>query len=156
MFPYIAGQAAIPIMSLFFPQMLIGYYAFGWIFYSGIIMVSNAISSVILPKVSGLESKEATKVLKKAFGLYTPVVIFGCIACIFLSETFISIFFPAYLPGLPVFVPLVCFGLLIGYLQIYRGYFSGTGKTGKLIAVTSIQNGLLLIVSFISMKVTFS
>jgi len=58
----------IPILSLFFSQKVIGYYAFAWTFYSGF-DVPTALSAVLFPKISALHGKKdflmAKRTLKK-------------------------------------------------------------------------------------------
>ena len=146
----------IPILSLFFPQKLIGYYAFAWIFYSGIILIPGALSQVLFPKVSELSGKknfkEAKGKLVKAFIAYTPVVLLGIVGCLLFSKAFVGIIAPAYLSGLVVFEALVCFGLVVGYLLIYKGYLTGLAKMERLTLLVVVQNISLFIVSFITVE----
>lgn len=146
----------IPILSLFFSQKLIGYYAFAWIFYSGILLIPNALSSVLFTKVSELSGtknfKEAKKKFVMAFIVYTPIVLLGIVGCLLISEVFVGIIAPAYLSGLVVFEALVCFGLVVGYLLIYGSYLAGLARIKRLTLLVVIQNISLLIVSFITVK----
>ncbi|OYT53471.1 MAG: hypothetical protein B6U72_05835 [Candidatus Altiarchaeales archaeon ex4484_2] len=151
--PGFLGIAVVPILSLFFSQRLIGYYAFAMIFYQGVLLIPAALFSVLLPKFSELEGsenlKEARTKLRKVFLTYTPIVVLGIIACLLFSELFLGIIAPTYLPGLILFKSLICFGLLVGYLLIYRSYLTGLAKMKKLTILVIIQNLSLLVISFI-------
>jgi O-antigen/teichoic acid export membrane protein len=153
--PGFLGLGIIPILSLFFPQKLIGYYAFAWIFYSGILLIPSALSQVLFPKVAELSGKrnfkEAKGKLVRAFIVYTPVVLLGIGGCLLFSNLFVGIIAPAYLSGLVVFEALVCFGLVVGYLLIYKGYLAGLARMKRLTLLVLIQNVSLLGVSFITM-----
>jgi len=152
--PGFLSLGMIPILSLFFPQKLIGYYAFAWIFYSGVLLIPIALSQVLFPKVSELSGKknfkEAKRKLVRAFIVYTPVALLGIIGCLLFSELFIGIIAPAYLSGLVAFEALVCFGLVVGYLLIYKGYLTGLARMKRLTLLVLVQNISLLGVSFIT------
>ena len=154
--PGFIGNAIIPILSLFFSQRLIGYYSFAMVFYQGVISIPNALSSVLLPRFSELNGSdnlnEARIKLKRIFLIYTPIVILGIIFCILFSELFLSIIASAYLPGLLIFKTLVCFGLFVGYLLIYRSYLTGLAKLRRLTIIVIFHNISLFILSFIIMK----
>jgi len=154
--PGFIGNAIIPILSLFFSQRLIGYYSFAMVFYQGVISIPNALSSVLLPRFSELNGSdnlnEARIKLKRIFLIYTPIVILGIIFCILFSELFLSIVASAYLPGLLIFKTLVCFGLFVGYLLIYRSYLTGLAKLRRLTIIVIFHNISLFILSFIIMK----
>lgn len=153
--PGFLGTAVVPILSLFFPQKLIGYFAFAMMFYHGIILIPDALFQILLPKFSELNasttSKQLKTRLKKVFLIYTFIVVLGIVGCLLSSELFITIVAPAYLPALILFKMLFCFGLLVGYLLIYRSYLTGLGKMKKLTLLVIIQNLSLLIISFIAM-----
>jgi O-antigen/teichoic acid export membrane protein len=152
--PGLLSIGIIPILSLFFPQELIGYYAFAWIFYSGVVLIPTALSQVLLPKVSELSGTKdfegARGKLVRAFIVYTPFVLLGVAGCLLFSEVFVGIIAPAYLSGLVVFEALVCFGLVVGYLLIYRGYLTGLARMKELTLLVVVQNVALLGVSFIT------
>jgi len=154
--PGFIGNAIIPILSLFFSQRLIGYYSFAMVFYQGVILIPNALSSVLLPRFSELNGSdnlnEARIKLKRIFLIYTPIVILGIIFCILFSELFLSIVASAYLPGLLIFKTLVCFGLFVGYLLIYRSYLTGLAKLRRLTIIVIFHNISLFILSFVIMK----
>lgn len=158
--PGFLGTAVVPILCLFFSQKLIGYFAFAMIFYQGVLLIPTALFSVLLPKFSELNGsenlKEARIKLKKVFLTYTPIVILGIIACLLFSELFIGIIAPVYLPGLVAFKTLICFGLLVGYLLIYRSYLTGLAKMEKLTLLVIIQNLSLFVISFIVMDLLSS
>lgn len=151
--PGFLGTAAIPILSLFFNQTLIGYYSFAWVFYMGVVLITNALSAVLLPKVSEFNGKKNVKkariTLKRVFIIYTPIVILGIIGTLLFSSFVIRIISRDYLNGLRIFEGLICFGLLSGYLTIYRSYLSGLAEIKKLTLIVLIQNVVLFIVSFI-------
>ena len=153
--PEFLGTAIIPVLSLFFSQKLIGYYSFAWIFYMGVLLIPNALSSVLFPKVSELNGKNNLKkakgILKKIFIIYTPIVIVGIIGSLLFSSFVVKIIAPDYIPGLIIFKTLICFGLLTGYLLIYRSYLSGLAEFKKLTLTVIVQTVALLIVSFIVM-----
>lgn len=153
--PEFLGAGMIPILSLFFSQKLIGYYSFAWIFYMGVLLIPSALSSVLFPKFSELNGKNnlkrAKSILNKVFIIYTPIVIVGIIGSLLFSSFVVKVIAPDYLPGLLVFKTLICFGLLAGYLLVYRSYLSGLAEFKKLTLTVIVQNVVLLIVSFIVM-----
>jgi len=146
--------AVIPILSLFFIQRLIGYLAFSFIFYQGVIAVPTAFSIVLFPRFSKLakQYRYPKDLLRQAFYIYTPIVITGTFLCLVFAEIFIKILFPVYLAGSPVFINLVCFALISGYLIIYKIYLAALGKFRSLIPINLIHSFGLLVVSFISLK----
>jgi len=156
--PGFLGFASVPILSIFFPQTLIGYYAFAGTFYMGITLIQAAFSQVLFPRVSELNSMKefhtARSALKKILSVYLLISIIGTLAVLSLSKSMISIIAPEYLPGLFVFKAVLIFGFLSGNLLIYGSYLNGLGKVKKLALVTTIYHSLLLLVAGISLKIT--
>ena len=142
----------IPVLSLFFAPVLIGYYGFAWTFYAGILLIPAALSRVLFPKISELigrnDLRGAQNILKKIFLYYSIIVLVGIVGVLFLSEFVVMSVAPMYLPGLFIFKVLNITGLLLGYLFILNGYYNGTGQVKKSILSMVIYNVLLLIVSF--------
>ena len=70
----------IPVLSLFFAPVLIGYYGFAWTFYAGILLIPAALSRVLFPKISELigrnDLRGAQNILKKIglFGHYIKIL----------------------------------------------------------------------------------
>lgn len=149
--PNSISMAIIPILSLFFSQKLIGYYAFAWTFYSGVLLVSVALASVMFPKVSEMfgtkKQLNAKSVLKRILAVYTPIVIAGIIGTMALSEYLINLISPSYLAGLSIFKALVILGFISGYAQIYRTYLTAKGDIRALTVWTLVLNLVLLGVS---------
>jgi O-antigen/teichoic acid export membrane protein len=142
----------VPLLSLFFPQKIIGYFSFAFIFYSATLLIPGAIATVMFPKVSELSSlkrhDESKKLLRKAFALYSLVTLVGLVFVISLSDWFILLF-KNYLPSLFMFKVLVVLGLAFGYNTIYSNYLQGTGKIKRYALLMLVQNILLIVVSFI-------
>lgn len=150
------GNAMIPGLSLIYSQEMIGLYSFSWVFYSSVLLISDALSQILFPKISQLSNeadhKSARAALRSAFLLYTPIVIIGTIGCISLSDLFLNSFAPEYLRGQIIFETLIFFGLLSGYLSIYRSYLTGLARIKEAIIVVMINNILLFIFSIIAMQ----
>ncbi|MCK5176818.1 MAG: oligosaccharide flippase family protein [Candidatus Aenigmarchaeota archaeon] len=148
-----SNTAIIPVLSLFFTPVLIGYYGLSWTFYSGLLLIPIAFSQVLFPKIAQLQGdgniEEVGKELKKAFLLYTPVVIVGICGTLLFSHTILSLIAPAYLAGLKIFKVLNIAGLVLGYLWILSSYYGGLGKVKKSVLVIGLYNLLLLGVSFV-------
>lgn len=146
-------NAAVPILSLFFSQLLIGYYSFAFIFYVAAMLAPNALSMVIFPKVSELNGLKkydhAKNILRKALEYYTPIVIAGLLFVFFFSEQFISFVAKQYLPSLLMFRVIVSLGLIFGYVTIYANYLKGLGKVKKYAFFVLTQNLILIMVSFV-------
>jgi O-antigen/teichoic acid export membrane protein len=142
----------IPILSLFFSQELVGYFSFAFIFYFATLLIPQAISSVVFPKVSELNGlkkyKDAKGILKKAFLLYSFVAFIGVIITPLISDWLFILFFESYLPSLFIFKVLVIFGLIFGFNTIYTNYLQGLGKVKKFALFVLIQNILLFVISF--------
>lgn len=155
---YLTGMAAslftaiVPLLSLFFPQKLIGYFSFAFMFYFAALLIPGAISSIVFPKVSELNGLkrhgDAKNILKKAFKLYSLVAIAGIIFVIFLSDWLFITFFENYLPSLFVFKILVVLGLIFGFNTIYVNYLQGLGKVKRFALFVLTQNVLLFVISF--------
>jgi O-antigen/teichoic acid export membrane protein len=140
----------VPILSLFFSQELIGYFSFAFLFYFSALLIPNAISFVILPKVSEMKDRhaDARNLLERAFLFYTPIVFAGIVAVLLASDIMFSTFFQSYLPSLFLFKVVVIMGLLFGYNVIYTYYLQGRGKIRKFALFAILQNIVLIIVSF--------
>jgi O-antigen/teichoic acid export membrane protein len=142
----------IPLLSLFFSQLLIGYYSFAFMFYFAALLIPTALSSVLFPKISELNGigkyDKAKSILVKTLSFYTLIVITGVAGCLLFSKWFIYLINPTYLPSLLIFRVLVSLGLFFGYLTIYNAYLSGMGKVKRITGVILLQNILLFIVSF--------
>jgi len=141
----------VPLLSLFFSQILIGYFSFAFIFYSATLLIPGALATVIFPKVSELNGlkrlADAKNLLKKAFSLYSFVAFVGILLVFLFSDWFI-LFFKNYLPSLFMFKVLVSLGLIFGYNTIYANYLQGIGKIKRYALLTLIQNIFLIVISF--------
>ena len=139
----------VPILSVFFPQEMIGYFSFAFLFYFSTLLIPNAISFVILPKVSEMKDRriDARNLLEKAFLFYTPIVFAGVVSVLLFSDLVFNMFFQSYLPSLFLFKVVVIMGLLFGYNVIYT-YYQGMGSVKKFAVFAILQNILLLVVSF--------
>ena len=146
-------NAIVPLMSLFFNPTLISYYSFAFMFYYATALIPNSLSTVLFPRVSELcgmkEFKHAKSILKKALLYYALFAIIGIIGVQFLSEWFISIYAPVFLPSLFMFKVIVSLGLLIGFNVIYTFYLKGMGRIKKFALMTILQNIILIAVSFV-------
>jgi O-antigen/teichoic acid export membrane protein len=153
--PVLLGAGIIPILSLFFSQKLIGYYSFALTFYAGVLLIPGALTAVIFPKVSEMHGmkkfKDAKNMMKRVMLIYTPIVIFGVIGTFLLSRFVVQKVAPLFLPSLTILNVLVVFGLLNGYLLIYRSYLTASAHMKKLSLIILVQNLALFAVSFISM-----
>jgi O-antigen/teichoic acid export membrane protein len=140
----------VPILSLFFSQELIGYFSFAFLFYFSALLIPNAISFVILPKISEMRERHADtrNLLERAFLFYTPVVFAGIVGVLLFSNALFSTFFPSYLPSLYLFKIVVTMGLLFGYNVIYTYYLQGKGDVKKFALFAILQNIILIAVSF--------
>ena len=140
----------VPILSMFFPQELIGYFSFAFLFYFSTLLIPNAISFVILPKAAEMKDNhtDVRNLLEKAFLFYTPIVFVGVVGVLLFSDMVFSMFFQSYLPSLFLFKVVVIMGLLFGYNVIYTYYLQGIGNVRKFALFAIIQNVILLLVSF--------
>jgi len=155
--PAYLGNAVVPILRIFFPGELIGYYSFSFIFYYAALVIPTALTSIVLPKVSRLNGlkkhEDAKRVLSKIFAIYIPIMIFGIIGTLLFSKFFLSFIAPEYLPGLIFFKVLLCLGFLTGNLVIYTSYLIGKGKMKQVAIIILLQNIVLLLVSFLMLKI---
>ena len=145
-------NAIIPLLSLFFSQILIGYYSFAFMFYWAAQLIPSSLSIVLFPKISELNGLKkyghARNILKKSFLYYSLVVIAGLVFVFLLSEWFINTVAKDYLPCLFVFKTIVSLGFLFGYNVIYVNYLKGLGKIKRFAFFVLLQNILLIAVSF--------
>lgn len=145
-------NAIIPLLSLFFSQILIGYYSFAFMFYWAAQLIPSSLSIVLFPKISELNGLKkyghAKNILRKSFLYYSLVVIAGLVFVFLLSEWFINTVAKDYLPCLFIFKTIVSLGFLFGYNVIYVNYLKGLGKVKKFALFTLTQNIILIIVSF--------
>ena len=151
------SNAIIPLLSLFFSQILVGYYSFAFMFYLAALLIPSALSTVIFPKVSelnGLKNYDHAKnILRKVFTYYTLVVIAGLVFVFLFSEQFISLVAKQYLPSLLIFRVLVSLGLVFGYVMIYANYLKGLGRVRRYALFTLAQNLILIIISFMLVSI---
>jgi O-antigen/teichoic acid export membrane protein len=145
------ASLTVPLFSIFFDQKIIGYFSYSLMFYTASLLIPNVISSVILPKTSELTTLKkyttGVRLLKKAFLLYTPIVIFGSIGVLLLSKFFILLLSPEYLPSLPIFISLIILGLFSGYGLIYAAYLQGQGNVKRTAFIILGINILLFLIS---------
>lgn len=147
----------VPLLSLFFPAITIGYFSFAFIFYSAVSLIPNSLSSVLFPKVSELNGLkkhgDARSILKRIFVLYSLFVLAMIVFILLFSEQFITIVSKVFLPSLFMFKILVVLGLVFGYNTIYTNYLKGLGKVKKFALLTLVQNFLLILISFMLVSV---
>ncbi len=146
----------IPLLSLFFSVISVGYFSFAFIFYNAVLLIPTSLSIVLFPKVSELNGlkrhSDAKNLLKKAFIFYSLTVLAGFIFLVFFSQPFITFISKEYLPSLPIFMILTFLGLIFGYNIIYTNYLKGLGKIKEFALLILIQNILLFVVSFILLE----
>lgn len=150
--------AIVPILSLFFDQTLIGYYAFCLSFYVAVVTISSSIGQVLFPKISELNAikdfKKAKSKLKRALAIYAPIVLLGIIITLLFSKAIVNILAPIYLPSLLIFKSLLVLGLFLGFFALYGVYLSALKRLKRAAVIVLAGNLLLLIVSFIVMDIT--
>ena len=143
----------VPIVSLLFARTLVGYYSFAFMFYYVAMLIPNSLSFVLFPKVSELHGQknyeQAKQVLRKSFLYYSAIAIAGLAFVVFLSEWFLDIVAPAYLPSLNIFKVIVSIGFVLGFNVIYTNYLKGLGKIKRYAILTLLQNALLMAASLI-------
>lgn len=146
-------SVAVPFFSLFFVPVTVGYFAYSLMFYTAALLIPGVVSIVVLPKISELVAlkkyKDANSMLRKAFLMYTPIAIVGSLGVLLLSNWFLTIISPEYLPSLPLFNALVVLGLFSGYGLIYSSYLQGRGKIRRTAIVIVAVNILLFLVSWV-------
>ena len=151
------SSAIIPLLSLFFSQIIVGYYSFAFMFYFAALLIPSALSTVIFPKISelnGLKNYDHAKnILRKAFMYYTLVVIAGLVFVFLFSEQFISLVAKQYLSSLLMFKVFVSLGLVFGYAMIYANYLKGLGRIRRYALFTLTQNLILIIISLILVSI---
>lgn len=150
--PEFFNVGVIPLMSLFFSQRLIGYYAFAMIFYQAVILLPNALFQVLLPRFSRMSAQsiasEGGIALKKIYGMYSIIAIPSILLVHILTNPVIQIIDSQYLPGATTFKIMVSYGILLGYLIIYRSYVAGHAKMRKALVTVIIHLGSLLTISY--------
>jgi len=154
--PNSLGSAIVPLLSLFFTAELVGQYSFSFLFYYAGLVIPGTLASVLLPKISRLNSlkndRKIKETLLKVFFAYTIIVVGGIGGALLFGETIISIIAPQYLPGITFFKVLVSFGLLTGYISIFNSYLTAKEKIKEVALMILLQNALLFLVSFLLMK----
>lgn len=142
----------VPILSVFFSQILIGYYAFAFMFLWAALLIPQTIYTVLFPKFSELNGlrkySRAKEILLKIFSFYSFVALIGIAGVLLFSKWFLAFIAADYLPALPIFNGLIIFGFLSGYAVIYNAYLTGLGKVKEVALLTLIQSSLLLAVSY--------
>jgi O-antigen/teichoic acid export membrane protein len=146
----------IPVLSLFFSQVLVSYYSFAFMFYYAAQLIPTSLSSVLFPKVSELHGRgdhgQARAILKRSFLYYGIVAAIGFTFVAFLSGWFLSVISPKFLPSLFMFQVILSLSFLFGFNVIYVNYLKGLGKVRKYALLSLAQNVLLIIASFILMN----
>lgn len=156
--PESLSVVVVPLLSIFFSSTAIGHYSFAFMFYWPTLLIPTALQIVLLPKVSelsGLKNYEkAKRLLKKTIQVYLLIVILGLPSILFFSDSFIHFIAKEYLPSSQIFKSIMIFGLLSGFLVIYKGYYTGLAKLKKVFLIVLIQNLLLFIISFILLSLS--
>ncbi len=146
------GFSITPILSIFFPQELIGYFSFAFMFYFAGSSVSSTLGAVLFPKVSRLNGQkkhsEVKKSLTRAFIIYTVVVVIGTTGVLLFSKLFMEIFAPKYLPGLTMFKVIVISGLILGYSNIMGSYYAAVAKIKETAILTIVQNIIVFAICY--------
>jgi len=158
-FPGLLSSAAIPLLSLYYSQKIIGYYSFSMIFFNGISLIPLSFSDFLFPKISSLNIKKNKRMaeahLKKVLSIYTLIVIPGILGIILLSDFIIQLIAPSYLPSILVFKTLVTTGFLLGYFLIYEHYLRGLARIKDFSLVFLIHNIIFLSISFLILGILF-
>ena len=158
-FPGLLSSAAIPILSLYYSQKIIGYYSFSMIFFNGISLIPLSFSDFLFPKISSLSGKKNKRMaeahLKKILSIYTLIVIPGIIGIILLSDFIIQLIASSYLPSILVFKTLVTMGFLLGYFLIYEHYLRGLARLKEFSLIFLIHNIIFLSISFLILGIIF-
>lgn len=151
--PESLSAIVVPLLSIFFSSVAIGHYSFAFMFYWPTLLIPTALQVVLFPKVSELDGlkdySRAKDLLKKTNQIYLLIVILALPAILFFSDSFISFIAKEYLPSSPIFKSLMSFGLLSGFLVIYKAYYTGLAKIKKVFLIVLIQNLLLFVISFV-------
>jgi O-antigen/teichoic acid export membrane protein len=154
--PNFLGIAVIPILSLFYPPVLIGYYSFAFIFFNGFILLPNALYQVLFPKFAMLHGDnkhhEVDNILKKTLLVYAGISIIGLLGTIFFAGTLIGLLAPKYLPGTIVFqiVMLSCF--LVGFVRIFQTYYTAVNRIWAVTLTVVLQNFIIVVAGFIALS----
>ena len=158
-FPGLLSSAAIPILSLYYSQKIIGYFSFSMIFFNGISLIPISFADFLFPKISSLSGKKNERIAKESLDkvliLYTLILIPGVIATILLSDFIIQLIAPLYLPSILVFKTLVTIGFLLGYFLIYEHYLRGLARLKEFSIIFLIHNIIFLSISFLILGIIF-
>jgi len=143
----------VPILSLFFSRLAVGYFSFAFMFYYASSLIPSSFASVLFPKISELNGLErhshAKNILKKGLKLYSIIFVVGLLMILLLSKWFILLIDERYLPSLNMFQTILYLGLLFGYANIYISYLRGLGKIKRIALLTLLQDVVLFVVSFL-------
>ena len=150
--PYSLGLSITPVLSIFFPQELIGYFSFAFMFYFAGSIIPSTISAVLFPQISRLKGEnknsEIKKGLKRALIIYSLLTFVGIIFVLLFSKMFLETFAPRYMPGLFMFKIITILGLLLGYFTIAISYYSALAKFKQTAILTVVENLILFIVCY--------
>ena len=149
--------AIIPLLSLFFPQNKVGYFAFSLSFYTVGMVVPGTISQILFPKIAALAAASkasAQAALFRALKIYLPVILFEIIFASAFAKPVILLFAPQFIAAYSLVVILVATAAFLGIGTILITYFTATHKLKIAFCLNFAAGVIFTLVAFIATKVT--
>lgn len=130
--PALLVGATVPWLALSFSPVAVGHYAFAFTFASTVTLVAGAIAQVLLPRVAASSAtgdrRAARKMLRNTFWVYAAIAGVGILGTALIARPLVGLLAPIYLPSLSLFVGLVTFGFLVGFLTLAITYLNALSR----------------------------
>ncbi|MBU1868791.1 oligosaccharide flippase family protein [Patescibacteria group bacterium] len=152
----LAGGLNTPLLALFYPQKIIGYYSFALIIGSLIALISGAIGQIFFTEVALEHYKNGVgasfKRLKRVLILFSLACAITIPIGIAASGPLIHYLAPTYIPAIPIVTPLLFIYSIIGTLSLITSYYTAISKN-KIAAGTNLLSSIILFsLSFLTLK----
>ena len=154
-FPSYIFLAIIPLLSLFFNQTKVGYFAFSLSFYTSAMIIPGAVSVVLFPKIASLALQnvaKAQKTLKRTLALYSAVGILEIAATFLIAKPFVAFFVPQFLPAVGLVKTLIVTGVILGFGTLMVSYLNARHKLRISFILQLFLAFVFIFVSFFATK----
>ena len=117
----------IPIISLLFGQLKVGFYSFAFSFFSVTMIFPFVISQIIFPKIAGKPSS-AFIILKRSLYFYSLIAMIEITFTFFLIKPIILLIAPQFMRSANLVIALITSGAILGSGILFITYFTALHK----------------------------
>jgi len=156
--PSYAFLLIFPLISLFFNQTKVGYFALSFSFYTMMMIIPGIIGQVLFPRISSLAVRGITRaenMLKKILSFYVLLIVVEIALGYLFTKSLINIFVPQFLPAVPLAITMIVTGAILGTIVILISYFTALHKLRIAFGLNLSLTVLFILVSLMAMRIVF-